>query len=89
VVVARGDFYSDGLAGAVVTGRTETPLLLTENPTTVGQYLTAFLGQAGTAGIDGLGSTTPGDVIHSLTVLGGPLAVTPTTVSALQSALGG
>ncbi len=108
VVVARGDFYTDGLAGAVVaatgsvpgasactvnvgTGVTScsyakgTPLLLTLNPTTVGQYLTGFLNTAGTAGID----NNVANKISSLTILGGPLAVTPATISAMQTALGG
>ncbi len=89
VTVARGDFYSDGLAGAVVTGGLPTPLLLTENPSTVGKYLTGFLNQAGTAGIDGLGTVTTGTVIASLNVLGGPLAVNTSTISAMQTALGG
>lgn len=111
--VARGDFYTDGLAGAVdaatgsvpgssncvnvnpgpSTGTTRTtcsyaqstPLLLTENPSTVGEYLTAFLNQAGSStGVDSLGSTNQ---IKTLNVLGGPLAVQPATVTAMNAAL--
>jgi putative cell wall-binding protein/phage terminase large subunit-like protein len=94
IVVARGDFYSDGLAGSVITGSNDQPLLLTENPSTVGQYLTSFLQQAGSsAGIDGVASATTnpqsGAQITTLTILGGPLAVTDTTVSQLEADLGG
>jgi putative cell wall-binding protein len=93
VVVARGDFYSDGLAGSVITGNNTEPLLLTENPSTVGQYLTAFLQQAGSpAGIDGVADATtnpqPKAQITDLTILGGPLAVTNATVSQLEADLG-
>lgn len=111
VSVARGDFYSDGLAGAVVSatgtgapnathtctpnattgsvsaclGQPE-PLLLTENPSTVGPYLTGFLDTAGSsAGVDGLGG---GDVVTSFAVFGGPLAVTPQTIGTMQDDLG-
>jgi putative cell wall-binding protein len=90
VTVARGNFYTDGLAGAVVaagqsrthTGRPE-PLLLTNDPTTVGPYLTAFLERAGTSGIDGDASET----VTTLTVLGGPDAVAPTAVQSMRADL--
>ena len=89
VVVARGNFYSDGLAGAVVGAGAgpsaphgPEPLLLTEDPTTPGPYLAAFLSGAGATGIDG-----DGRPIDSLTVLGGALAVAPGAVSAMQSDL--
>lgn len=46
LVVARGDGYTDGLAGALVAagegpvgGRGPEPLVLTETPTSVGPYL--------------------------------------------------
>lgn len=113
VYVARGDFYSDGLAGAVDIALNATPtsspctpgvasgisptspttcptgdqvpLLLTENPTTVGQYLTSFLNQAGSStGVDKLGSSY---TITSLNILGGPLAVTPSTISTMEGDL--
>ncbi len=98
VIAARGDFYTDGLAGSVVAASGATyqfggnfmPVLLTLNPTTVGKYLTSFLNTAGSpAGIDGISATVPGAVINNITVLGGPLAVAPTTISAMQSALNG
>jgi putative cell wall-binding protein len=85
VTVARGDFYSDGLAGAVVaadgpaSGAPE-PLLLTLDPSTVGTSLTDFLRAAGRTGIGG-------SVVTGLTVLGGTLAVTEAAVVAMETAL--
>jgi putative cell wall-binding protein len=92
LTVARGDFYSDGLAGAVVAAgdgfsntHSAEPLLLTESPTTVGSYLTAFLTSAGSAtGIE------HDDVrASSLTLLGGPLAVATSAKTAMVTDLGG
>lgn len=87
VTVARGDFYSDGLAGAVVaaggaSGSSREPLLLTTDPATVGAPLTKFLQQAGKTGIDGDKSA-----VTTLTVLGGPDAVAPATVRAMETDL--
>ena len=86
LTVARGDFYTDGLAGAVVAadGPASTapqPLLLTDNPTTVGSALATYLQEAGTTGVGGV------RVTH-LTILGGPLALTPTTAHAMDRDLG-
>ncbi len=88
VTVARGDFYSDGLAGAVVaahggaTGHSPEPMLLTEDPTVPGNPLLGFLAQAGASGID-----HDSHRVTSLTVLGGPEAVTPAAVSSMEAAL--
>jgi putative cell wall-binding protein len=86
VTVARGDFFTDGLAGAIVAaggGRTHThapqPLLLCTNTSTVGHYLSAFLATAGRTGIDGNGA----DRIAALTILGGPEAVSPSTAATM------
>jgi hypothetical protein len=85
--VARGNGYSDGLAGAVVaadgpvSGAPE-PLLLTETPTTLGAPLTAFLLEVGSAGLGGLR-------VSELTVLGGTLAVTQTAVDQMATDLTG
>ncbi|MGH9028485.1 MAG: cell wall-binding repeat-containing protein, partial [Acidimicrobiales bacterium] len=86
ITVARGDYFTDGLAGAVVAagaGRTHThdpePLLLCNDPTTVGQYLSAFLAEAGRTGID----DEVADRVVSLTILGGPQAVSPSVVTAM------
>jgi putative cell wall-binding protein len=90
LTVARGDFYSDGLAGAVVAagaGATHAhspePLVLTEGPSAVGAALTAFLHEAGRTGVDAI----PGDRVSSLTLLGGPLALAPGVVTAMSSDL--
>jgi putative cell wall-binding protein len=88
VAAARGDFYTDGLAGAIVaahggaTGAGPEPLLLTESPTSVGSALTSFLEEAGSKGVDGDGAR-----VTSLTVLGGPLALTTTVVSIMVADL--
>ncbi len=131
ITVARGDYYTDGLAGSVVSANAgvtvcyassassttqsvcmpgPAPLLLTNDPTTVGTHLTSFLNEAGTKGIDGLGDTLESgttsttcpsgtgtcyamtganDIITSLTIFGGPLAVTPATISAMETDLNG
>ena len=93
VMVARGNGYTDGLAGAVLesphngaTGasRSPHPLLLIESPATVGPYVTTFLTVTGHAGVGGTSSKT----IRALTVLGGPLAVTTASVAQMQTDLG-
>lgn len=77
LLVARGDFYTDGLAGAVLEKTdTESPLVLTVNPSTVGTYLTTFLKIA---------SHTYG--ITALVVLGGPDAVNPATIAQMETDL--
>ncbi|HTX62115.1 MAG TPA: cell wall-binding repeat-containing protein, partial [Acidimicrobiales bacterium] len=85
LAVARGDYYSDGLAGAVVAADgpadvDPVPLLLTASPTSMGSYLPTFLGAAGTAGLDGRR-------IVGFTVLGGPLAVSQSVVNTLEVSL--
>lgn len=85
VTVARGDAFTDGLAGAIVaadgpsSGEPE-PLLLTESPTNVGQALADFLHAAGTAGIGGV-------AVSQLTVLGGPDAIVQTTINSMAGDL--
>ena len=89
LLIARGNGFTDGIAGAVVeryieaatTSGTPAPLLLTENQTTVGTYLSTFLKKVG-AGYD-----TTGNTISHLVVLGGPLAVTPTIIAQMQALL--
>jgi putative cell wall-binding protein len=94
ILVARGDFYSDALAGCLlghVQGGVShfQPLLLTENPTTIGQYLTGFLSAGGSAvGIDGLNQVAGySGSIQSIQALGGPLALAFTTISAMAQAV--
>ena len=92
VVLARGDFYSDGLAGAPFAalaagdgapGHPE-PILLTFDPNTVGSFLTGFFNAAGSnGGLFGDGTST----VDALLVVGGVDAVTPATVQNALNAL--
>ncbi|MHB1920356.1 MAG: cell wall-binding repeat-containing protein, partial [Acidimicrobiales bacterium] len=92
IMVARGTFFTDGMAGAVLdsphnsaTGASSArPLLLTESPTVVGTSLTTFLKLTGHTGIDASTAKT----ITGLTVLGGKLAVSTAVVAAMQTDLG-
>ncbi len=92
VLVARGNGFTDGIAGAVLdsphntaTGPASTarPLLLTESPTTLGAPLVSF---SRTTGHTGIGKT-PSKTITSLTVLGGPLAVSTDVVTQMETDL--
>lgn len=92
ILATRGNGFTDGICGAVLdnphntaTGPAGTvrPLLLTESPTTLGTYLTTFLKVTGHTGID----KTAAKTITSLTILGGPLAVSPAEISAMQTDL--
>ncbi|MGH8988130.1 MAG: cell wall-binding repeat-containing protein, partial [Acidimicrobiales bacterium] len=85
LTVARGDFYSDGLAGAILAadGPSDAepePLLLTASPTSMGSYLPAFLAAAGITGLGGKRVTT-------FTILGGPLAVSQSVTNTMVVAL--
>ncbi len=85
IMVARGDFYADALAGSVLDALNTEPLVLTENPSTVGQYLAAFLGAGGSsAGIDALNSVAGSNGnIERIQPLGGPLALNATTLNTM------
>ncbi|MDA8316919.1 MAG: cell wall-binding repeat-containing protein [Actinomycetota bacterium] len=91
LLIARGNGFTDGIAGAVVeryitrvtSSHEPAPMLLTENQTTVGTYLTTFLKTAG----KGYDTATPPHTISHLVVLGGPLAVTPTIIAQMQADL--
>lgn len=83
--VARGTFFTDGLAGAVVaadgpSAASPEPLVLTLSPTKVGSALATFLDTAGTIGIGGAR-------VSYFRILGGPLAITTTTISAMEADL--
>jgi putative cell wall-binding protein len=85
ITVARGDFFTDGLAGAdvaadAVSCSAPEPLVLTFSPSTVGGPLTTFLRSAGASGLDG-------DRVTHFTILGGPLAVKQTTIDAMGADL--
>lgn len=90
IAVARGDSFTDALAGAIVAAgggvtneHAPEPLLLCEGPSTVGSYLAAFLTEAGRTGVGG----NAADRVTSLTVLGGPRAVTPSAVTKMTGEL--
>jgi putative cell wall-binding protein len=92
IMVTRGDGFTDGIAGAVLDSRHNTatgpagtvrPLLLTESPTTLGTNLATFLKVTGHTGI----GKTAAKTITSLTVLGGPLAVSSADINAMQTDL--
>ncbi len=91
-MVARGNGFTDGLAGAVLddplataTGSAGTarPLLLTESPTVLGTPLVSFLKTTGHTGI----AKTKAKTITSLVVLGGPLAVSTTAATQMETDL--
>ncbi|HZT67053.1 MAG TPA: cell wall-binding repeat-containing protein [Acidimicrobiales bacterium] len=73
VNLARGDNYPDALAGGPHAGTEKAPILLTEDPNTLGTYTTAWL--------QGHHTT-----ISSIHVLGGSAAITDATVIAAQNA---
>jgi putative cell wall-binding protein len=75
VFIARGDFYTDALTASSYLGFIGQPLLLTENPSTLGPYLTSYLNAAGAAGAT------------QVQAFGGPLAVNPSTISAADAAI--
>ncbi len=92
VLVARGNGFTDGLAGAVLENAHNTatgvfttgrPLLLTESPTEVGTALTTFLETTGHSGMDGIAGKT----ISELTILGGKLALSTKVVTAIETDL--
>ncbi len=103
--LARGDYFADALTSSVFTGNVAhfgstpfftgpEPVLLTENPSTVGTYLTGFLNQAGSPyGIDPTGIAAPltyetdGQAPLGLTVFGGIEALPQTTVQTALNAI--
>ena len=92
--LARGDYFADALTSSVVTGNNHEPVLLTEDPNTLGQPLTTFFNQAGSPyGIDPNLNTpiTPiagtGSVIGSIQPFGGPLALADSTIQAALNAI--
>ncbi len=95
IALARGDFFSDAITSSVVTGRNFEPIILTENPTTLGTYATGFFNTAGNGkGIDPQYDVKPlspiagsGTTISSITVFGGPLAIAPSTLQAALNAI--
>ncbi|MHB1920318.1 MAG: cell wall-binding repeat-containing protein [Acidimicrobiales bacterium] len=85
LTIARGNGFTDGLAGAVVSAdgpscTAPQPLVLTLNPTSAGSALAGFLHTAGTTGIGGAR-------VDTFTVLGGVDAVATATVTTMEGAL--
>ena len=79
VNVSRGDFFADALAGSALAGLNLSPIVLTFDPNTLGTGIPAlFTAEHGLA--------APNQV-HNITVLGGPIAVTPATVSAVLASI--
>ncbi len=73
--IARGDAYPDALVAANVTGPGNQTLELTDNSSTLGQYLTKYLNTIGAAGVT------------TVQPFGGPLALAPSTIQAAANAL--
>ncbi|MDA8312171.1 MAG: cell wall-binding repeat-containing protein [Actinomycetota bacterium] len=85
LAIARGNGFTDGLSGAVVaadgpTASSPEPLVLTLSPTTAGSALGTFLHTAGTTGIGGT-------KVSHFTILGGPYAITQTTINSMGADL--
>jgi len=101
--LARGDFFADALTSSVVTGNTgypaagklgPEPVLLTEDPNTLGTALTTFFNQAGSPyGINPVLGTplTPqagtGDLVETIQPFGGPIALADATIQAALNAI--
>ena len=92
--LARGDFYADAITSSVVTGSFTEPILLTEDPNTLGAALTTFFNQAGSPfGIDpNLGTPiTPiahtGSTVSAIQPFGGPAALAASTIQAALNAI--
>lgn len=83
--VARGDYYTDALVSAPYLANMNQPLLLTENPSTVGPYLTQYLNAQARATGTQTASVSP----NAFTTIqfGGPVAITPATDLAIENAL--
>ena len=79
VNVSRGDFFADALAGSALAGLAHAPIVLTFDPNTLGTGIPALFTAEH-------GLTAPNQV-NNITVLGGPIAVTPATVSAVLASI--
>jgi putative cell wall-binding protein len=75
VMASHVDYWTDALGAAAYGAVNNQPLILVENPTTIGQYTTAEL------------PTLASSNISNLTVLGGPLAMPSSTVNTLLAGL--
>ncbi|HWE65736.1 MAG TPA: cell wall-binding repeat-containing protein [Acidimicrobiales bacterium] len=89
MTLARGDFFTDALAGsayaATAAGTGPQPILLTFDPNTVGSFLGGFLNAAGSSA-----GVIPGDThsqIFTVNVLGGVQAITLATLGNVLAAI--
>jgi putative cell wall-binding protein len=94
VALVRGDYFVDGVTSSVVTGNGPYPVLLTESPTSLGTYLTAFFNAAGSPfGIDPVTNNSApfvpftGEEIDTIIPFGGPLALAQSTIQAALNAI--
>ncbi len=94
VALARGDFFADGVTSSVVTGHEGLPILLAENPSTLGTYVTGFFEAGGSpSGVDPVPNafdpTLPfqGEITDDILPFGGPLALHPGTIQAALDAI--
>lgn len=87
VFASRGDYWSDALGEAQLGGMGGTaafiPMVLAENPTTVGTYTTALLNQGGNEVSSPVGIN--GNLFDSVIALGGPLAIAAATLAAMAT----
>ena len=111
VLLARGDFYADAMAAASVLsihngryqfGDSILPLVMTDNPTTLGTPVTGFLNQAsfalsklqgavpagGWAGSSGWNFNEASSSVFTIQPVGGPLALAGSTLQAAINAIG-
>ncbi len=94
LIVARGDYYTDGIVASLVSGRFHTPIVLTWDPNNEGNpsgtnYLGKFLTSIGQGpyGAD-LGTPTDG-TMNNLFIVGGPFAISNALETALGTSLNG
>lgn len=83
-LLSHGDYWADALGAAAIAGNPTfavggttfgyEPIVTTENPTTEGQYLSAYVTSVAPSGA-------------AINVLGGPLAVSSTLVTSIQASL--
>jgi putative cell wall-binding protein len=79
VTVARGDDFADALSGSVVGGTDLTsPIVLTSDPTTLGTGIPALFTAEAQPPVP--------NHVDGITILGGPLAVTPAVEAAILTA---
>jgi len=94
VALVRGDDTADGMTSSVVTGQNLYPVLATESPTQLGQYLIGFFNAAGSpSGVDPIFDPLdpfvpyPGVSVETILPFGGPLALAATTIQAALNAI--